>query len=34
MRAVLVLLHRWFGLGVAVFLFISGATGAIISWDH
>ena len=22
------------GLGVAVFLFISGATGAIISWDH
>jgi uncharacterized iron-regulated membrane protein len=34
MRAVLVLLHRWFGLAVAVFLFISGATGAIISWDH
>ena len=34
MRAVLVLLHRWFGLGVAVFLFISGATGALISWDH
>ncbi|WP_034295087.1 PepSY domain-containing protein [Herbaspirillum sp. RV1423] len=34
MRVVLVLLHRWFGLGVAVFLFISGATGAIISWDH
>ncbi len=34
MRAVLVLLHRWFGLGVAVFLFIAGATGAIISWDH
>ncbi len=34
MRAVFVLLHRWFGLGVAVFLFISGATGAIISWDH
>src|SRR5450830_1936698 len=34
MRAVSVLVHRWFGLGVAVFLFISGATGAIISWDH
>lgn len=34
MRAVFVLLHRWFGLGVAVFLFISGATGAVISWDH
>ena len=34
MRAVLVLLHRWFGLGMAVFLFIAGATGAIISWDH
>jgi len=34
MRALLVLLHRWFGLGVAVFLFISGATGAVISWDH
>jgi uncharacterized iron-regulated membrane protein len=34
MRAILVLLHRWFGLGVAVFLFIAGATGAIISWDH
>lgn len=34
MRPFLVLLHRWFGLGVAVFLFISGATGALISWDH
>lgn len=28
------LLHRWFGLFTAVFLFIAGATGAIISWDH
>jgi uncharacterized iron-regulated membrane protein len=27
-------LHRWFGLFTAVFLFIAGATGAIISWDH
>ncbi len=34
LRAVLVVLHRWFGLGVAVFLFIAGATGAVISWDH
>jgi len=28
------LLHRWFGLFIAVFLFIAGATGAVISWDH
>jgi uncharacterized iron-regulated membrane protein len=34
MRAGLVLLHRWLGLFMAVFLFISGLTGAIISWDH
>jgi uncharacterized iron-regulated membrane protein len=34
MRASLVLLHRWFGLFMAVFLFVSGLTGAIISWDH
>ncbi len=34
MRSVLVLLHRWFGLGAALFLFIAGATGALISWDH
>jgi uncharacterized iron-regulated membrane protein len=34
MRALLVLLHRWFGLAVAVFLFIAGVTGAVISWDH
>ncbi|WP_288408446.1 PepSY-associated TM helix domain-containing protein [uncultured Herbaspirillum sp.] len=34
MRALLVLLHRWFGLTVAVFLFIAGVTGALISWDH
>ncbi|SDW37269.1 PepSY-associated TM helix domain-containing protein [Nitrosomonas communis] len=30
----LTLLHRWAGLFLAVFLFISGLTGAIISWDH
>ncbi|MFO1336814.1 MAG: PepSY-associated TM helix domain-containing protein [Burkholderiaceae bacterium] len=34
MRALLVLLHRWFGLGAALFLFVAGATGALISWDH
>jgi uncharacterized iron-regulated membrane protein len=34
MRAGLVVLHRWFGLFMAVFLFVSGLTGAIISWDH
>ncbi|NYZ16502.1 PepSY domain-containing protein [Azospirillum sp. RWY-5-1] len=34
MRAFWTLLHRWFGLGAAVFLFIAGATGAVISWDH
>jgi uncharacterized iron-regulated membrane protein len=28
------LLHRWLGLFTAVFLFIAGSTGAIISWDH
>ena len=28
------LLHRWAGLVLAVFLFIAGLTGAIISWDH
>lgn len=33
-RSVLVLLHRWVGLGMAAFLFISGLTGAVISWDH
>jgi uncharacterized iron-regulated membrane protein len=34
MRALLVTLHRWFGLAAATFLFIAGATGAVISWDH
>lgn len=33
-RGVLVVMHRWAGLFLAVFLFISGITGAIISWDH
>ncbi|WP_221801724.1 PepSY-associated TM helix domain-containing protein [Oceanobacter mangrovi] len=34
MRSTLVLLHRWAGLTTAVFLFITGLTGAVISWDH
>lgn len=34
MRQALVTLHRWAGLLVAGFLFISGLTGAVISWDH
>ncbi|MFP6847690.1 MAG: PepSY-associated TM helix domain-containing protein [Pseudomonas sp.] len=34
MRTSLVLLHRWFGLFIALFLFVSGLTGAVISWDH
>jgi len=34
LRPLLVTLHRWFGLAAAVFLFVSGLTGAVISWDH
>jgi uncharacterized iron-regulated membrane protein len=34
MRPILALLHRWLGLFIAVFLFIAGLTGAVISWDH
>ena len=34
MRAVLVRLHRWLGLGTAAFLFLAGLTGAVIAWDH
>jgi uncharacterized iron-regulated membrane protein len=34
MRAVFVLLHRYAGLLIAGFLFVSGVTGAVISWDH
>lgn len=33
-RFILTLLHRWAGLVLAVFLFIAGLTGTIISWDH
>ena len=34
MRRVFGLLHRWAGLLTAAFLFVSGITGAVISWDH
>ena len=34
MRLVFTLLHRWVGLVIATFLFVSGLTGAVISWDH
>ena len=34
MRAFWTLMHRWVGLTIAGFLFVSGVTGAIISWDH
>ena len=34
MRAVFVLIHRFVGLTIAAFLFVSGLTGAVISWDH
>ena len=33
-RSIFVLLHRWFGLTMAGFLFVAGLTGAVISWDH
>lgn len=34
MRAFWTLVHRYAGLLTAAFLFVSGATGAVISWDH
>jgi uncharacterized iron-regulated membrane protein len=34
MRSWLLRLHRWFGLFLALFLFLSGITGAVIAWDH
>ncbi len=34
MRALLTLVHRWVGLGVALFLIVAGLTGAVTSWDH
>ncbi|BCA56549.1 conserved membrane protein of unknown function [Nitrospira sp. KM1] len=34
MRAIGVVIHRWAGLLTALFLLVSGLTGAVISWDH
>lgn len=34
LRPILGFWHRWVGLVIAGFLFISGVTGAVISWDH
>jgi hypothetical protein len=34
MRQIFVPLHRWLDLFIAVFLFASGMTGAVIFWDH
>jgi uncharacterized iron-regulated membrane protein len=34
MRAFATAVHRWAGLAVALFLIVSGLTGAVISWDH
>ena len=34
MRAAFGIVHRWAGLVTAAFLFFSGITGAVISWDH
>ena len=34
MRAAWTLVHRYCGLLTAAFLFVSGVTGAVISWDH
>ncbi|MCW5607587.1 MAG: PepSY domain-containing protein [Nitrosomonas sp.] len=34
MRVFWTIVHRWIGLVTAVFLFLTGITGAVISWDH
>jgi uncharacterized iron-regulated membrane protein len=34
MRPIFVRLHRWFGIGTALFLFMSGLTGSIIAWNE
>jgi uncharacterized iron-regulated membrane protein len=34
MRLLATRVHRWAGLFIALFLVVSGLTGAIISWDH
>ncbi len=34
MRVFWTIIHRWIGLVAAAFLFLTGITGAVISWDH
>lgn len=34
MRAFWTIVHHWAGLITAGFLFLTGITGAVISWDH
>jgi uncharacterized iron-regulated membrane protein len=34
MRAFFLVIHRWVGLAIALFLLVAGLTGAVISWDH
>ena len=34
LRPLMTFIHRWVGLFMAGFLFVSGVTGAVISWDH
>src|SRR3954465_3034833 len=34
LRPLMTFVHRWVGLFMAGFLFVSGVTGAVISWDH
>jgi uncharacterized iron-regulated membrane protein len=34
LRPLWVVVHRWIGLVMAAFLFLTGITGAVISWDH
>src|SRR5690606_7796021 len=34
MRAACILIPRWLGLFIALFLIVAGLTGAITSWDH
>ena len=34
MRPFWTVVHRWLGLFVALFLIVSGLTGAVISWEH
>lgn len=34
MRSFFLVIHRWVGLAIALFLLVAGLTGAVISWDH